>query len=235
MDTQLIDLFTSAGSQEPAQVGLGTTRNRRAPGEPKKRAYSATLQRVLPVLGREADPKFAKVATGFTYASQTIFVLFSALIFVELFVSNTTALALVHGARSLSLLTVALMTAFFVAKGHGIPELRVEFNVATLLVLMAVNIAVLTIQSIRVRDERRRAEQQPPKWTLSQVGKIAAPAALILFNMFLLGRQAYRIRWLGKRTTPISLLFTFLSAVLSAGVSANEVRKRVQQIRTTSK
>ncbi len=175
------------------------------------------LRKWIPLLQKEADPKFARAASGINYASQVVFVLFSALIIVEIFVKHPRALIALHSARFLALLTVAILTMYSIYRGQSIPELRIEFYIAELLILMGVNIAALVINSIHASERKG-----PLQW--SDYFNIGIPAALVLTNLGFLGQELYRLR-LGKRTSPINSIFTLVMAGFSAYMSAGTLKK----------
>jgi hypothetical protein len=180
---------------------------------PSKYQQPEALKKLFPVLRKEADPEFARAASGINYASQVVFVLFSALIIVEIFVKQPRALLIMHSARFVALMTVVILTMYSIYRGQSIPELRIEFYIAELLVLMGVNIATLVINSIHASE---RPTGQPLQW--SDYFNIGVPAALILTNLGFLGQELYRFK-LGKRTSPINSIFTVAMAGFSAYMS----------------
>jgi len=191
----------------------------------KKIRYAAgpQLRKLFPVLEKQADPKFEKAASGFSYAAEIAFVIFSALIIIEIFVNNPRVLLGLHSARALAFLIIAVLTAYSISRGISVPEVRIQFYFVELLIILGINIAALIVQSIRFSGARKRGELV----TFSGVITFLIPAAMTLFNFYLLGQQIYRFR-LGKRTTPINSLFTLLMSGVMSVMSMAAVKRNYE-------
>ena len=211
------------GQEAPGKATFGAAK-------PKIRKPSAQMQKMFPVLAKEANPQFAKAATGFTYTTETIFTLFSALMLIQLFVTNPKLLIGMNGAKAVAMLTVFIMSAYSIYQGHSVPEVHISYYMAELLVVLALNISVLVINSINLAKKRKRGKAT----TAFDVFGILVPAGFTAFNTYLLGQQLYRLK-LGKRMTPVSQIFTMTMSGFVMIMSINNMRTSAVELRRLSK
>lgn len=191
----------------------------------KRREQSPLLKSLFPVLSKEKDANFA-YSSQVAYTGEVLFTVFSALVLVELFIRDPRVLFALSSTRALGLLAVSLLSAYNISRGYSIPEVSISFYTAELLVWFAVNMVILVIQAIRLRERfspptgPTGPTQSSSSWTWSDVALVGVPAALVVYNGALIGQQIYRSRWLGKTTSPLNMVFQLSMALFVSGMAA---------------
>ena len=183
----------------------------------KIREQPKILRKIAPkVFARERNEQMTHVSEKLTYSTEIMFVIFSAVAIIDIFVSNKTGLIITHAFRAVALCIVAVIAAFLLYEGVGIPEVRIEFYIAEIAIITVVVIITLIIQSVSLHRNRKNTSY---KIGFSDVIGILVPSCLTLFNFYVLGKELYRLILLGKNFTPVNTLFTIIVAVATAVMS----------------
>lgn len=174
-----------------------------------------------------------KVAPNLVYGTEIIMTLFTAITLVDLLVANKYAIIAVHSVRVAVYITVVVMASIAIYRGFNNSQVNIYFYFVEAAIILALNIAILVIQSIYFGNKRN---DKTHKIVISDVVALIIPTALTAFAIWLLVKQVYRyrlVRDVPKRTTPINMAFTLAVATLLSVMSIITITRKIKEIKET--
>lgn len=187
-------------------------------GNPRKeRKQSEILRKVAPaVFDRKKNEELIGVADKITYVTEIVFVVFLLITILNIFIKNKDEIIRIHTTRASVFTLVAGIAAFLLYHGLSIPEVNIWFYILEIILIIIILVATLVAQSEQL--------SQKPTPEVSDIFGILISCSLLIFNFYVFGKEIYRL-YIGKDTTPINTVFTFVTAISLSLISIITIYK----------